>query len=308
MKKKINLRDIVILLGITAAILLISYPAMLSYDIFNYIATSKVLFFYHENPYIVMPIEFISDPLLGFTHAANKLALYGPIWILLTGIPYAFGFGNFIITLFTFKVFIMIFYFLTVFLIWKISKNIMSVILFSLNPLVVIETLVSSHNDIVMMFLVIFSFFLLMRKKISLGILFFVLSIFIKYATVFLIPIFIYIVWKLIGNKIIDWARVYFFSSLLMLVAFLLSPIREEIYPWYAIWFLIFVFLMPKKKILLGISIAFAFGLMFRYVPFMLLGFHTDPTPIIKTSVTFIPTSLVIFYFIIKKIWRRISF
>lgn len=307
-KKRFNFRDVLILLGITAAALLFSYPAILSYDIFNYIATSKVLFFYHENPYVIMPIEFAGDPLLGFTHAANKLALYGPFWILLTGIPYLLGLGNFIAVLFSFKFFVAIFYFLTVFLIWKMSKNIISVVLFSFNPLVVIETLVSGHNDIVMVFLVFFSFFLLSKKKILLGIMFFIFSILIKYATILLIPVFLYIVWRLIKNKEINWAKVYVFSSWLMLIAFLLSPIREEIYPWYAIWFLSFAFLMPEKKILLYLSIALSFGLMFRYIPFMLLGTYEGPTQAIKSVITFVPAFLTLAYLVFKKLWGKNSF
>lgn len=304
-KKKINLKEIFVLIGITAAILFLSYPAMLSYDIFNYVATSKVLFFYHENPYIVMPIAFIADPLLAFTHAANKLALYGPFWILLTEIPYLLGFGNFIAILFSFKLLSILFYLATSFLIWKISRNMLSLILFSLNPLVVIETLVSGHNDIVMIFLVLLSFFLLAKKKIFLGTIFFVLSILIKYATILLIPIFVYVIWKLVKNKAINWTRIYFLSSLLMLTAFLFAPIREEIYPWYSIWFLSFTFLAPNKKILLYISFAFSFGLLFRYVPFMLSGTHAGLTPLIKFAVTFLPPLLVGFYFIIKKkIWE----
>lgn len=308
-KKKINLKELFMLLGMTVIILFFSYPAMLSYDIFNYLATSKVLFFYRENPYIIMPIEFLGDPLLAFTHAANKTALYGPFWVLLTGVPYSLGFGNFIITLFSFKIFIVIFYLFTNLLIWKITKSIFSVILFSLNPLIIIETLVSGHNDIVMIFLTFLSFFLLMQKKIFLGILFFILSVLIKYATVFLFPIFLYVIWKLIKNKVIDWTKVYFSSSLLMLIAFFLSPIREEIYPWYAIWFLSFSFLIPSKEILIYISEAFSFGLLFRYVPFMLSGTHAGLTPFIKSVITFLPPFLVGLYLIIKKkIWEKISF
>lgn len=304
-KKKINLKEILALLGMTALILFFSYPAMLSSDIFNYVATSKVLFFYHENPYLVMPIEFMGDPLLAFTHAANKFALYGPFWILLTGIPYLLGSGNFIITLFSFKLLNILFYLGTIFLIWKIFKNILSIILFALNPLVIIETLVSGHNDIAMVFLVLLSYFLLMRKKVFLGILFFILSILIKYATILLFPIFLYIIWKLVKNREIDWTKMYFFSTLLMLIAFLLSPIREEIYPWYAIWFLSFSFLQ-NKKILAYISIAFSFGLLFRYIPFMLLGTYIGLAPLIKSIVTFLPPFLIGFYFIIKKeIWGK---
>lgn len=308
-KKMINIGEVFILLSITVLILFLSYPAMLSYDIFNYIATSKVSFFYHENPYVIMPVEFAGDPLLGFTHAANKIALYGPVWVILTGIPYLFGFGNFIITLFSFKFFIVIFYLLSVFLIWKMSKNTVSVILFSLNPLVVIETLISGHNDIVMMSLALLSFFMLSQKRISLGILFFISSIFIKYAAILLVPVFLYVVWRLIKNKEINWTSVYFFSSLLMLFAFFLSPIREEIYSWYAIWFLSFSFMSPARKILIYISIAFSFGLLFRYVPFMLLGTHAGITPPIKSAVTFLPPLLVGLYLAVRKeIWERTSF
>lgn len=305
-KKKLKLKDMLILLGITVGILLFSYPAMLSYDIFNYIATSKVLFLYRENPYIIMPIEFIGDPLLSFTHAANKIALYGPIWIVLTGIPYFFGLGNFIITLFSFKIFIAIFYLTTAFLIWKIANSMISVILFVLNPLVIIETLLSGHNDIVMIFFVLSSFFMLMKRKVFLALLLFVMSVLIKYATIMLIPIFLYVLWKTVRNKDINWKSVFYASSLLMYVGFLLSPIREEIYPWYALWFLSFAFLIADKKLLLYVSVVFSFGLLLRYIPFMLFGTHAGLTPIIKSSVTFIPVFLVLFYLITKKLWERI--
>ncbi len=301
LKKKLQIREILTLIAITAGALFFSYPAILSYDIFNYVTTSKVLFFYHENPYVIMPIEFAGDPLLGFTRAANKTALYGPFWILLAGVPNLLGFENFIITLFSFKLFIVVFYFFTVFFVWKLSKNVISVILFALNPLVIIETLVSAHNDVVMMFLVLFSFFLLTKKKIFLGVGFFTLSILIKYSTILLIPVFAYLAWRLIKNREIDWTKIYLSSSLLMLAAFLLSPIREEIYPWYSIWFIAFAFLTLNKKILLYISIAFSLSLLFRYTPYMIAGTYAGLTPFAKEIISFAPPVLVFAYYVLKK-------
>ncbi len=306
-RKKLRFKDVFILISITVGGLVSSYPAMLSYDIFNYITTSKVLFFYSENPYIIMPVEFIGDPFLSFTHAANKIALYGPIWILLTAIPYLLGLGNFIITLFSFKIFIALFYVATPVLIWKISKKIIPLILFAFNPLVIIETLISGHNDIIMMFFILLSFFLSMRKKVSWGILFFLLSILIKYSTLLLIPVFFFVVWRIVKKHEINWESIFYYCALLMMLGFFLSPIREEIYPWYAIWFLSFSFLIPNKKLLLYISIAFSFGLLFRYVPFMFLGTYAGITPLIKLMVTFVPAILVSFYIILKmKLWERI--
>jgi len=228
------------IITISIIILLFAYPAMLSYDIFNYVFTAKVLFFYHENPYLIMPIAFIGDPLLLFTHAANKIALYGPIWILLTGIPYFLSFENLLLNIIILKFFVSLFYIGSIILIWKISKNIFSVLLFALNPLVIIETLVSSHNDITMMFFSLLALYLLIKKKIIYGIIFFLVSILIKYATLFLIPIFIYVIFNYLKNKNIKWDRIFFYASISMLIVFFLSPIREEIYSWYFIWFLVF--------------------------------------------------------------------
>src|SRR3989344_5618188 len=186
------------------------------------------------------------------------------------------------------------------------TKNIFSLYLFSLNPLVIIETLVGSHNDIVMMFFLIFSFYLLMRNKIKFAILFFLLSIFVKYITILLLPIFLFLIFVKIKRTSINWEKVFYYSAWVMVFGFLVSPIREEIYPWYALWFLPFSFLVPNRKFLLAISLAFSFGLLFRYVPFMFLGTHAGLTPIIKSSVTFVPILLILIHSVGRKLWEKI--
>lgn len=304
LKKKIfKVEDLKILIILTVVILFLSYPAMISYDIFNYMASAKVLFFYRENPFIIMPIEFTKEPLLLFMHAANKTALYGFFWLFLTGIPHVFGFNNFILTLFSFKIFNVLFYAFTVVLIWKFSKNTYSVLLFALNPLVVIETLISSHNDIVMMFFALFSFYLLYNRKIYLALLFIIMSVFIKYATIFLLPVFAIVFYKTIKKEKINWDKVFLWSFILMLLIFLLSSLREEIYPWYAIWFLIFIVLIPKYKLILYSSIALSFGLMLRYIPYMYTGTYFGITPMLKTVFTFLP---LLIPFMFKSFFKKI--
>lgn len=300
-EKQLSLLDLKKLIIISICFLFLSYPAMLSYDIFNYIITAKTTFFYHENPYIIMPIEFSGDPLLFFTRAANKTALYGPSWISLTAIPYLSGFNNFLLILFNLKLFILLFYVGTLLTIWKISKNLFSVAIFALNPLVIIETMISSHNDIVLAFLSLFSFFLLTRKKILSAVLVFILSILIKYATVFLIPVFLYVVWKTFKKENINWQKVFFYSAILMFVIFFLSAFREEIYPWYAIWFFMFVTFLSKKKYLLYLSLSLTFGLLLRYIPFMLWGTYFGQTPYVKTILTFFPTTITFLYLLTQK-------
>jgi len=305
-RKIFNNNHINFLIVVTAFILFFSYPAMLSYDIFNYHATAKVIFHYHENPYIIMPIEFLNDPLLLFTHAANKIVLYGPFWILLSSIPYISGFGNFLVSLFLFKFLNILFYLGTLYLIWRVSRNYFSVAVFALNPLVIIETIVSGHNDIVMMFFAVLSLPLLMKKRIWVGLLVLILSILIKYATLFLIPIYLYGAFQIIRKKKINNQLIIFISAISMSSVFLLSPLREEIYPWYAIWFFVFTTLIPEKKLIFYLSIAFTLGLLLRYVPFMLLGTHFGSTPVIKIILTITPPLIFLFLFYLKKIlWSK---
>ncbi len=295
---KLPVKKIILL---TIIVLFLSYPAMLSYDIFNYITTAKVTFSYLENPYIIYPVEFIGEPYLEFTRAANKTALYGPFWILLSGIPFILGFGNFIITLFNFKLFVVFFYLGISYLIFKLTKDSKKVAFFALNPLVLIETAVSGHNDAVMMFFALFSLYFLKKNRHVFSIIFLAFSILIKFASVFLTPVFIYYFYMKLKKKRIDWDKIFMLSSTSMLAIFFLSPLREEIYPWYAIWFLTFVALIPKYKLLKQLSLLLSFVLLLRYIPFMYLGTYFGPTPGIKILVTFIPITVLIFVYLIKR-------
>lgn len=254
-----------------------------------------------------MPIELQGDPLLLFMHAANKIALYGPSWILFSSIPYFLGFGNFFLTLLNFKLFVAGFYIGSLVILWKLTKNLKAVYLFGLNPLVLTETLVSGHNDIVMICFALLSFSLLLKRKFVSAIVLILVSIFIKYATLFLLPTFCYVFFKKIKREKIKEERVFYYSALLMFFAFLLSPIREEIYPWYAIWFLPFISLSGNKKLIM-LSLSLSFGLMLRYVPFMFYGTYFGRTPLLKELLTFAPVIIVLLLMSIKKIWSKNSF
>lgn len=269
----------------TVAILVWAYPA-LSNDIFNYIATAKVTFLYRENPYIIMPIDIPNDPNFGFLHAANKVALYGPAWIALTAVPHLLGMGNLLATVFTFKIFVIAWYIVLCYLIWVASgKKATALAFFALNPLVVLSTLVDGHNDVVMMALALASFLFLKRRQFMVGLLLLIVSIFIKGATVFLVPIFI---WRLFHPEI-SWQRVWYWSGIAMYTIFFLSPLREEIYAWYFIWPLTFLALIDRPTILHAASYGFSLGLMLRIVPFFYTRSWSGMTPLIKKVVTFAP-------------------
>lgn len=289
-------RWIALLIGI----LVLSYPAF-SYDIYNYIATAKVAFLYRENPYVVMPVEIPNEPMLVYTRAANKLALYGPAWIALTSFPFIAGMGNIFWTVMSFKAFAAVFYAVVTFLIYRKTKDLKQTLFFALNPLVLIEVLVSGHNDIVMMALGLSGLLLWGRADVmykAAGVILFVSSVLIKGATIALMPLFFFPAWK--------WGKKMLAAAFLMFGVFLLSPIREEMYPWYAVWWLSCLSFVPmrKRSLIHALSFWLSFGLMLRYVPWIATREYGGITPVSRIVVTVVPVLVYICIRFRKKLLR----
>lgn len=272
------------LMGIIV-LLLLSYP-LLSYDIFNYMATAKVAFQYQENPYVIMPIDIANEPMLSYTRAANKLALYGPTWIVLTAFPHLLGMGVVLATIFSFKLFVTLFYIALVYMIYRKTKRWEQAIWFGMNPLILIEVIVNGHNDIVMMALAFGGLHLWQKQATlykSIGVILWVSSVFVKGATIVLLPLFFLPSW--------EWEKKMKLGFWLMFFMFLVTPLREEMYPWYAVWWLTFAAYIPIKKrsFIHGFSFWFTFGLMLRYLPWIATREYGGITPIARIILTILP-------------------
>jgi hypothetical protein len=280
-----NIRKIPGWLVVIIGIALLSFPA-LSYDIFNYIATAKVTYQYKENPYVVMPIEIPNEPMLSFTRAANKLALYGPVWIALTGIPHVLGNSHIFLGIFSFKLFAGVSYAIICWLIFQKTKRWDQVLFFAANPLVIIELLVNGHNDGMMMALALAALLLADKKGVWINIgavLLLLASVLIKGATIVLLPLFF--IPKLSVEK------KYLFAFFGMVGVFLLSPLREEMYPWYAVWFISIAACIPRTKnsILHDLVVWASLGLMARYIPWIATREYGGITPVTRVILTAVP-------------------
>ncbi|HUD20172.1 MAG TPA: hypothetical protein VMR81_07050 [Patescibacteria group bacterium] len=289
-RRELRGRDIILTVAVTYGILVFAY-SLVSYDIFNYMTTAKMLFTHHENPYIVMPIEIPNEASLAFTRAANKVALYGPTWLLLSGIPHVLGFGNVWLTMISFKLFVTLWLIGGLYLIYKVTHQWQAVILFGLNPLILIEIVVSGHNDIVMMVLALLGLHLLQKSSVVdklIGWKALALSILVKGATaVLIVPLLL----KLKGNKL------YRMSFWLLFAVFIIfTPLREELYPWYAVWFFLFAVVMPSDIAWFeqGLTIAFSIGLELRNLPYMFMGYYAGPGPTLRTLLTVVPVGLYV--------------
>lgn len=295
----VSWQKLVRLLTIAAVILVLSFPA-LTYDLFNYIATAKVAYTYHENPYIVMPIEIPNEPNLTFTRAANKVALYGPVWLIITAIPHYLGGGDVWRTILAFKTVNALVYLAFAYLIYRVTKNLRNVVFFALNPLVLIEVLMNGHNDLYMMFLALGSIVLWQRKTLKdriWAVVLFVASLFIKGATLALTPL--YVLRNITIERILTYAYIFMAA-----VFFIVAPIREELYPWYAVWLVTVASLLPFKshRFIYGFTIVLSFALELRALPYIWMGYYGGPGPLLRQLLTAVPVVCYFIYFAYRRL------
>lgn len=285
-KNKINIltiRHIVLFVGV---ILLFSYNAF-SYDLFNYIFDAKIVTRYHENPYVRKALDYPTDPMLGFMHWTHRTYPYGPLWLVLT-VPISFlGLGYFLITFYLFKALMVASYFLTSLLIYKIAKKTklvdptFAVSFFALNPFVIIESVVSAHNDIVMlMFAVLGVYFLVNEQKYKASV-FLIISILIKFASVLLVPLFLWYPFSRRKNK----NTLFFLGSVfLMVVGVFLASNRTTFQPWYFLYVLPFAAIISNRYYVLIPSVIFSSLILLQYVPFLYTGNFDPPIPSIMNQ------------------------
>ena len=306
LRKELRIRDLVFLIVSTATILSFSYNAF-SYDLFNYIFDAKIVTFYHENPYFHRAMDYPNDPMLSFMRWTHRVYPYGPVWLGLT-IPISFiGMNIFLLTFFLFKFLISAFYLGSVLLIYKINKKInpdhaiFNTAFFALNPLVIIEALVSSHNDIAMVFFALFGIYLFFLRKRIFAIILMIISSQVKIPTLgLLMPLFVSFIpfkAKLDNNKFI------ILSVISMFLASGYALTKIEIQPWYFLWILPIVALLRPNKYIVSFAIGFSLGLLLRYTVLLYFGNWDGVGVPIRNGLTIItPLIFMAFVYVYDKL------
>jgi len=304
-KKNISKKTVWLLIVATTVILTFSYNAF-SYDLFNYMFDAKIITHYGQNPYIHKALDYAGDPMLSFMHWTHRFFPYGPTWLGLT-VPLSFlGFQLFLPTFFLFKIMISMSFLGTVFFIGKILQKfslkdeLFGVTFFALNPLVVIESLVSSHNDIVMMFLAMMAVYFIMSKKYIRSLLLLALSIGVKFASAFILPIYGLIYFFHKKNKPINWEFVFSFITILMIVPVILASYRTNFQPWYLLLVFPFAALVSRNYYIFIPGVILSLFTIFEYLPFLYLGNWDNPSPAILFWMT---TSSIIISLIFSTAW-----
>ena len=285
---------------IIGGILVVSYP-FLSHDFFNYMFDARILTFYHQNPYLSTALDFPSDLWTRFMHWTHRTYPYGPVFLLITLVPSFLSLGKFVLSFLLFKFTFVLFYLLSVYLLHKIDRK--NAVIFATHPLIIIEGLVNSHNDLIAVSLGIAGLFYLLKNNSLAARLLFLASAGIKFIT---FPILFLLNKKNFWNRLVITVTIF--------VIFYLS-LSFEIQPWYFLNLFIFLALFKslefKQNLNVGKFDLFFAGLLLSYYPYIRLGgWDTNEKVEFKHSIIIFFTflNLLYFFFLHKEvIFKRIG-
>lgn len=307
-KKKFGGKKLWITIFSVVVILIPSYNAF-SYDLFNYIFDARIITHYGLNPYEYKPLDFSSDPMLSFMRSTHRVYPYGPSFLAVTA-PLTLAANEvFALSLVLFKTLSALSFLGIAFLIGKIASKIklenpnLAVAFFALNPLVIIESLVSAHNEVVMMFFALLGFYLMFENKKVFSVISLLFSIGIKYATVVFLPIYVLkIIFKKLDNKrVVEYS---FYLSVFAVIATSFASGQNkgaEFQPWYLLLSAPFVAL-SENKLVRGVFLSICLFSLFSYIPYLYSG--EWPEDIVSLKNTLVVSGLVLgglFYFVNKK-------
>ncbi len=296
--------------------LLFSYNA-LSYDVFNYLFNAKMVINYHANPHVKVALDYPDDAWVRFMHNTHTSAPYGYGWTMVSLLPFIVFSGKFTLTWYSFRLLNLTLLFLCLYIMMQWQKkiyhhiNYQSLSLFFFNPLVLIEVITNFHNDLWMMLPVLLSLYLLYPSKDSpmsksqflFSLILFLFSLSIKYASIALLPAWIFLAYLSNENKILGLIKLqaspkinfctslikkYFFDICAFLMFLPLLTFRSQLFhPWYLLWSLVFIpFVGRYTRTLLLI---FSFSSMLRYLPYLWENGYHSHTVFTQQLITFVP-------------------
>jgi hypothetical protein len=264
--KFLSVKNLFISAGLATFFFSLSYP-FLSRDLFTYLFSAKMVLFYQANPFVTPPMNFSATDLwVGLAHNIQFPYAYGPASLIYSLLPMLIFSGRrFILNFFGYKLMNAAVFYLTGYLLYKLSNKDKKVFAYwFFNPLLVVELLINAHNDLLMIGLFVVAVYYLLKGSKLKAWLAFLVSVLTKYASAIALPI------MFLGkkNKPLSFKILSFFSVILLLCQKL-----RNIQTWYYTWLYMFLPL-AKLKVQSWILISLS-GMLFLidYYPFVKWGF-----------------------------------
>jgi hypothetical protein len=171
-------------------------PAMLSSDTYAYAYYGRLLAFYGVNAHSPAPHATLTDPFLSGGWYQFVPSVYGPLWTVISGSIVLLGGGHVGLTLLMFRALEAAAVLGCGGFIWVILNRLspahaaQGTVLFLWNPLVIIESGLSGHNDTCMMFFALLAVWLHLRGSKAASVIAMTLSALVKVITAPLVPLY----------------------------------------------------------------------------------------------------------------------
>ena len=191
--------------GLFAATLFWLMP--ITSDLFAYLSQAHVFTDLGGNPLLDAPLDFRDPLVLAYpTFYASLPTVYGPAWLLVSA-PGTLGRWDVVAGMLYLKGLSVGAFFGCAWLLERIllrlrpASAIEGLYLFTWNPLVLVMAAGDGHNDIVMMGLVLLAVWFLLRERWLLAIGALTLSVWVKYVSLILFPLFVLYIWRRSSGK-----------------------------------------------------------------------------------------------------------
>ena len=168
-------------------------PPVLSSDVYAYAIFGRMASTYHLNPYAVTASAVGGDNLFAYVFWNSDTTHYGPAWTLLSAATTALAGQSVLVTALAFKLLAGVVHLINCALVYVLARRIggsdglSALLLYAWNPLILIETAGSGHNDGIMMALAFTGLLLLMSNRRLLGVAVLLVSVLVKYLSAILL-------------------------------------------------------------------------------------------------------------------------
>ncbi len=234
----------VYVIGAACAVVLLNMYPVFSLDVFYYMSADRIWTVFHENPFVVPPLQAAHDPFFAYTRWGHYPLPYGPIWPWISAATSHFGGGDLLATLASFKALALLSYLACLPLVtWaaaglRPARPVTATATFALNPLVLLEIAGSAHNEAVALIPVIFAIGLWARRASAAASLSIGFSLLIKATGVIAVPAILFASAKrsATSGRILPWALAHLAPAAIVTIiawtpfwdnAAFLSPLRE---------------------------------------------------------------------------------
>jgi len=169
-------------------VLALLMPPVLSLDIYNYALYGRMFGLHGLNPYVTAGGAVAGDPFLAFAGWQERGTVYGPAWTLISSGAAALASQSVLSAVLVFKCLEAFFSLANCVLVLLLARHFTAhavgpLLLYAWNPLILIETAGSGHNEAAMVTFALLGLLLVVRGRLLTGLVVLVVSVLVKYAT-----------------------------------------------------------------------------------------------------------------------------